>query len=367
MEFPGFDPNAPASLNNNIFGLPSTEQDARVVLLPVPWEVTVSYGAGTARAPEHIFRASQQIDLYDSDVPSGWEKGYFMRPVDRSILMRSDYLRKEAELYIHFQLEEGNLDENEFMQNGLHEVNKGGEELNHWVYLQTTELLKNNKLVGLIGGDHSTPLGYYKALGEKYPHFGLLHIDAHLDLRDCYENFKYSHASIMFNALREVPQIEKLVSVAVRDYCEGELNRAKHEGERMSIFFDQYLKEKQYEGHNWQELCTEIIDKLPQLVYISLDVDGLDPKLCPHTGTPVQGGLESGQLFYLIKKVVESGRQIIGFDVVEVGFSHDEFDANVGARAIYKLCNLMVQSEGNTTPQAGRKPLHEVSNERTHS
>lgn len=357
MPLNGFDPNGPAAANGNLFGLPFTEEEARVILLPIPWEVTVSYGTGTARAAEHILHASQQIDLYDYDVPAGWKKGFFMLPVDKNILMRSDYLRKEAELYIHFQIEEGNnLEENEFMQNGVHEVNKGSEELNEWVYQQTKKLLEKNKLVGLIGGDHSSPLGYYKAIGEKYGNFGILHIDAHLDLRKSFEGFTYSHASIMYNALNEVPQINKLVSVGARDYCEEELEMAKNEGERVSVFFDHYMKEQQYEGTTWQSICEEIIEQLPEQVYLSLDIDGLDPKLCPHTGTPVPGGLEIGQLFYLLNKTVNSGRRLIGFDLVETGYAQDEFDANVSARVLFKLCNLMVKHEvENSKKGAGTK------------
>lgn len=357
MPLTDFDPNGPAAANGNLFGLPFTEEEARLILLPVPWEVTVSYGTGTARAAEHILHASQQIDLYDYDVPTGWKKGFYMRPVDKNILMRSDYLRKEAELYIHFQIEEGNnLDENEFMQNGVHEVNKGSEELNTWVYQQTKELLENNKLVGLIGGDHSSPLGYYKAIGEKYGDFGMLHIDAHLDLRKSYEGFTYSHASIMYNTLNEVSQINKLVSVGARDYCEEELQIVKNEGERVNVFFDHSIKEQQYEGTTWQSICDEIIEQLPDRVYLSLDIDGLDPKLCPHTGTPVPGGLEIGQLFYLMNKLVNSGRQLIGFDLVETGYAQDEFDANVSARVLFKLCNLMVKHEvENTKQKAGTK------------
>lgn len=345
-----FDPNGPACRNANIFGLPFSEQEAEVILLPVPWEVTVSYGAGTSRAPEHIFRASQQIDLYDRDNPGGWEKGFFMLPLDKDILKRSDYLRKEAELYINFQLDECNLEENEFMQNGLHEVNKGGAELNQWVENQCTRLLDTGKFVGLIGGDHSTPLGYYRALGKRYPHFGILHIDAHLDLRKCYENFQYSHASIMYNALEEVPQIGKLVSVGTRDCCREELAYAASQKDRVTIFFDQDMKRRQYENGSWQSECSRIVEALPELVHVSLDIDGLDPKLCPHTGTPVMGGLEIDQVFYLFTKILESGRRLIGFDVVEVGFSHDEYDANVGARAVFKLCNLLVKQ-----PEAASK------------
>src|SRR5918994_7900145 len=97
-----FDPNSAGNPNNNIFGLPFTENEAQLIILPVPWEVTVTYGAGTARAAEHIFSASFQVDLFDPDVPNGWKEGFFMRPVDRKILLKSDYLRKEAELYIDY-------------------------------------------------------------------------------------------------------------------------------------------------------------------------------------------------------------------------------------------------------------------------
>jgi agmatinase len=353
-----FDPNGPASIHNNIFGLPFTEEESTVVLLPVPWEVTVSYKAGAARAPEQIFNASQQIDLHDLDNPQGWQKGFFMRPIDKDILMRSDYLRKEAELFIHFQQEGGKLQDNEFMQNSLYEVNHGSEELNRWVYGQARELLRQKKRVGLIGGDHSAPLGYYQALAEVYPSFGLLHIDAHLDLRENYEEFTYSHASIMYNALEQVPAITKLVSVGIRDCCEEELTRAKKYGQRVEVFFDQDLKEKQYEGTSWQSLCEEIVGTLPERVYISLDIDGLDPKLCPHTGTPVPGGMESGQFSYLVKKLIESGRELIGFDVVEVASGPDEYDANVGARMIFKLCNLMV-----TQDTTAARPHHSQTQE----
>ncbi len=343
MDLSNFDPNAPACIKNNIFGLPSSEADSKVILLPVPWEVTVSYHAGTARAPEYIFSASQQIDLYDAYVPGGWKKGFYMPEVDKNLLMRSDYLRKEAALYINFQAEGGILDDNDFMKDSLHEVNKGCEELNSWVYKHTKELLEKQKYVGIIGGDHSTPLGYYKALGEKYPSFGILHIDAHLDLRKNFENFTYSHASIMYNALEQVPMISKLVSVGVRDYCEEELKKAEIEGERVSIFYDREMKDRLYEGETWKTICTPIIEQLPEKVYLSLDIDGLDPKLCPHTGTPVPGGLEWEQVNYLLRQILESGRQLIGFDLVEVGYQHSDWDSNVGARILFSLCNLLVK------------------------
>lgn len=338
-----FDPNSPGLLSNNIFGLPFGEEDARLVLLPVPWEVTVSYSNGTARGPEQIFKASLQVDIYDADVKDGWKQGFFMRESNRQLLLKSDYLRKEAELYLKYLSEGGDVSENEFLRRSVDDVNRGTEKMNEWVYAQTKELLDNGKLVGLVGGDHSTPLGYYRAIGEKKGDFGILQIDAHADLRDSYEGFKYSHASIMYNALAEVPQLKKLVQVGVRDYCDEEVNYIKNSEGRVVTFFDQDIKERQYEGETWKSICDSIIGQLPQQVYISFDIDGLDPKLCPHTGTPVAGGLEGPQVFYLFKKLVESGRKLIGFDLTEVSAGHDEWDANVGARMLFKLCNLMVK------------------------
>ncbi|WP_143310466.1 agmatinase family protein [Chitinophaga vietnamensis] len=339
-----FDPNSVGLLSNNIFGLPFSEEDAKLVLLPVPWEVTVSYSNGTARGPEHIFRASLQVDLYDADVKDGWKQGFYMREPDKHLLLRSDYLRKEAELYLKFLTEGGDISENEFLKKTLVDVNNGTRAMNEWVYNQTRDLLAKGKLVGLVGGDHSTPLGYFKAIGEHKGDFGILQIDAHCDLRDSYEGFKYSHASIMFNALAEVPQLKKLVQVGIRDYCEEEVDYINDHADRVKTFFDKDIKERQFEGETWKAICDSIVAELPQQVYISFDIDGLDPKLCPHTGTPVSGGFETEQIYYLFKRVLASGRQLIGFDLNEVSASHDEWDANVGARVLFKLCNLLVSA-----------------------
>ena len=337
-----FDPNSVGNPNNNIFGLPFSEEQSRLVVLPIPWEVTVSYNSGTARAPEHIFKSSLQVDLYDPDVKDGWREGFYMRPCDKKVLMKSDYLRKEAELYINYISQDEKVEDNKFMTKSLREINEGSLFLNNWVYEQTRELLEQGKLVGLLGGDHSTPLGYYKAIAEKHGDFGILQIDAHCDLRKAYEGFNYSHASIMYNSIEEIPQLKKLVQVGVRDYCEDEVNYMTNSGSRIITYFDKDLKERGYEGQSWKQIADEIINHLPEKVYISFDIDGLDPKLCPHTGTPVQGGLETEQVFYLFRKITQSGRKLIGFDLNEVGVSQDEWDENVGARCLFRLCNLLV-------------------------
>ena len=341
-----FDINAVCNRNNNIFGLPFTEEDAQVVLLPVPWEVTVSCSAGTARSTEHIFKASMQIDLFDQYSPDGWKKGFFMRESDRKVLMKSDYLRKEAELYIDYIAHGQEITMNKFMLKSLKEINEGGNMLNKWVYEQTKELLNRDKLVGIIGGDHSVSLGYLKALGEKYGKFGILQIDAHCDLRKAYENLNYSHASVMYNALEEIPEIEKLVGIGIRDYCQEEWDYICKSNYKIIAYFDEQIKEREYNGENWSKIADEIVKHLPPCVYVSFDIDGLDPKLCPHTGTPVPGGFQSEQIILLLKKIVASGRKLIGFDLVEVGVGENNYDALVAARLLWKMCNLLVKSNG---------------------
>ena len=344
VDFSNYDPDSVGNPDNNIFGLPTTEENARVVILPVPWEVTVSYGAGTARSSEAILKASLQVDLYDADYPQSWKQGYFMRHADKKILMKSDYLRKEAELYIDYISKGEDVQANQFMSKTLKEVNEGSDLMNNWVYEQTKALVDKGKLVALLGGDHSTPLGYFKSIGEKYGSFGILQIDAHCDLRVSYEDFNYSHASIMHNALNEIPEIERIVQIGVRDYSEGEWEYIQQSNFRVITYFEKEIKERLYDGQTWKDIADEIVSKLPEKVHISFDIDGLDPKLCPHTGTPVHGGFETEQLFYLFKKIHQSGKKIIGFDLVEIGVGETDWDANVGARVLFKLCNLLVAS-----------------------
>src|SRR5580700_4772205 len=299
-----FDPNGPSNPKNNIFGLPFKEEESRLIILPVPWEVTVSYGEGTARAAEHVFHASMQVDLLDAETGDAWRKGIYMRQPDKKILMKSDYLQKEAELYINFTSKGEIMEKNSFMCKSLKEINEGSVLLNNWVFEQTRSLLNAGKIVALLGGDHSTPLGYFKAIAEKYGDFGILQIDAHCDLRKCYENFDYSHASVMYNALQETPQLKRLVQVGVRDYCLEESDYIRNSNYQVITYFDKDIKERLFVGQTWKQITAEIVNHLPDKVYISFDVDGLDPRLCPHTGTPVPGGLETEQVFYLVRQII---------------------------------------------------------------
>lgn len=340
-----FNPSNVGVHNGNLFGLPFDESESKIIILPVPWDVTVSYGAGTSLGPQAILDASPQLDFYDTDLPDAWKIGFHMQNVSESIERKSAQMRLISAAYISFLEMGGDITESEEDANILKKVNIASEELNKLVEEQITDILKRNKIPALVGGDHSTPLGFYRALANKHPEFGILQIDAHADLRKAYEGFTYSHASVFYNAL-QIEQVKKLVQVGIRDICQEEVDFANSQGERVKIFYDAKLKEENYSGKNWNQQCDEIINALPQKVHISFDIDGLDPKLCPNTGTPVPGGFELNQVIHLFRKLAESGKEIISFDLCEVGTSHGDWDANVGARLLWKLCVFTAKSNG---------------------
>lgn len=332
------DPNGVGVDNGNFAGLPFDVANAQLILIGMPWEVTVSYRSGTALGVQATLEASRQLDLYDLDNPTGWQQGIYMLPISGKLLEANQQLRSLASGIIEYQGKGLAMADNASLLRDLETINAGCLEAKHWLLDKSQCYLNQGKYVGVIGGDHSVPLGYLQALSEHYPDFGVLQIDAHADLRDAYEGFEFSHASIMFNALR-LPQINRLVQVGVRDLCQAEVDQINDSNGRVVTYYDAQLKADHYEGSTWRSLCQKIVQQLPQKVYVSFDVDGLDPKLCPNTGTPVPGGLELEQVFCLLREVVRSDREIIGFDVSEIG--NDEWDGNVAARIVYKLANLM--------------------------
>ena len=330
-----FNPNDLA-VGDGIYGLPFNVETAAQVIIPVPWEATVSYRQGTAAGPAAILQASHQVDLYDSDVVDAWKLGLAIDVISDELVNLNQETRRDAESHLA-TLEAGVTDEAL-----LNRINANCERMNEWVRERASLFLGRGKLVYLIGGDHSTPLGLIQELAKR-GEFGILHFDAHADLRDAYEGFEYSHASIMFNVMK-LQNVSKLVQGGIRDYCEDEVNLVKHSKNRIEMFTDREIKSRQFDGDSWRTICDSIITNLPQRVYVSFDVDGLDPKLCPNTGTPVPGGLDFEQSIFLIKQVVKSGRTIIGFDVNEVAPGEDEWDACVGARLVYRIANLAALS-----------------------
>ncbi|MGY6648072.1 agmatinase family protein [Wenyingzhuangia sp. IMCC45574] len=342
MDNNSFNPSGVGLNNGHFIGLPFSKEEANVVVVSVPWDVTVSYNDGTSNGPQNVLEASTQLDLAVYGIKEAWKLGIYLQPSDAILLEQNKNLRAKSEAYIAFLEHGGSVANNAAMQSVLNEVNSACQELKEYVYTQSKALLTLGKIPAVLGGEHSCPLGLLQALKEKYGDFGVLQVDAHMDLRTAYEGFTYSHASIFNNAINK-RFISKLVQVGIRDYCDEEVAFAKeHE---VSVFYDHQLKSEQFVGTTWKNQCDTILENLPELVYISFDIDGLVPSLCPETGTPVPGGLEFTQAMYLIEQVAKSGRKIIGFDLCEVGGSQ-AWDGNVGARVLYCLCNWAGYSQG---------------------
>lgn len=333
-----YDPNAAGQTNSGIFGLPYSVEEAQIVILPAPWDVTTSYRPGTHGGPQAILEESPQLDLFHPKVKDLWKKPIAIEAINLDINTQNQHLRGLAEQIIT-ALEAGESHENnQQLINVLTIVNQGCEQFHLDIQIQLETYLNQGKKVILLGGDHSTPLGALKALSKKHSSFGILQIDAHMDLRNAYEGFVYSHASIMYNALTQISEVSQLVQVGIRDYCEDEVTFAIS-SQKVRTFFDRDLKAAQFEGKHWKEQVEEIVSMLPSSVYVTIDIDGLTPELCPNTGTPVPGGLRFEELVYLLDKLKASGKSIIGADLVEVGNS--PWDAMVGARVLFELWALL--------------------------
>lgn len=343
MSHKNFDPNSAASKKSGIYGLPYEYLDSKVIYMPIPWEATTSYGGGTSNGPKAIFEASKQVDLYDFHNQRFYEKGLFYLKESSQIKKWNLIAKKEAQKIIKVG---GEIGKNKALKSSLKKVNELSGKVNQLVEAQVTKILKDGKIPALIGGDHSVPLGAFHAVAKQHGDFGVLHFDAHSDTREAYEGFQYSHASIFYNALTEVQQIKKLVQVGIRDFCEQEVDFCKGQGDRVSIFFDADLAQRTHQGDSWLKISEKIVSELPQKVWISFDIDGLDPRFCPHTGTPVPGGLDFNQAVSLLKTLADSGRKIIGFDLNEVAPGDDEWDANVGARLLYKMTGFTLKTYG---------------------
>lgn len=337
-----FDPDATGISNGNYFGFPFTVEQAALALLSVPWDVTASYGKGASSAPDAIIEASTQLDFYDPMAPRAWERGVATVGIDYDIQELSGKLGQDSQKLIE-HLESGGTANDLRVRGKAERINAASEQINEYVYDTARQLLDSGKIVGLVGGDHSTPFGLIRAVAEREKNIGVLHLDAHRDLRDSYQGFAWSHASIMYNVMTRIPGVEKLVQVGVRDFSYGE-QRLVEQDPNIVSFEDHRLAAAAFRGVPWDTTCAEIVETLPEKVYISFDIDALAIYNCPHTGTPVAGGIGFNQAVWLIHKVVDSGRRIVGFDLCEVApGTKGELDADVGARMLFKLCGAALK------------------------
>ena len=315
-----FDPNSAAKPDSGLFGLETDATSAWLHILPVPWDATTSFGSGTEAAPDAILKASHQIDTFDLESGLSYLDGIWMAPPNADIKQFNKSATKEKTL--------GNIKQ----------VNELSQHVMQWVEAECLQLLNAQKKVGVLGGDHSVPLGLMKALANTHKNYGVLQIDAHADFRKAYQGFTYSHASIMFNTLEEIPEITRCVQAGVRDFCKEEYDYIKNSPKRILTHFDKNIQKLETTDPLLEIFWKSCLEELPETIYLSFDIDGLNPTLCPQTGTPVPGGFEWRHIHSLFSILRQSKKKLIGFDLSEVG--NHPWDANVGARILYQICLL---------------------------
>ena len=278
-------------------------EQAQVLVLPIPYEATVSFGQGARGGPRAIINASRQVELYDRefDCEYAFEYGVHTLPA-------------------------------------LAPHTAGPEAMINAIEACAREHMATGKLLVGLGGEHSISSGFGRAIKAIHGDFVLVQIDAHSDLRDSYEGSPYSHASV---ARRIADLGAPILQFGIRSICQEEMDYIRATPATTRVWFNDDV----HAGGHLPELIERIKGKK---VFLTIDVDGLDPTLCPHTGTPVPGGLSFAQATYLAGAVARSGRTIVGLDVNEVapGPDGDEWDGNVGARLLYKLLGALLRSQG---------------------
>ncbi len=339
----GYDPSKVGVTTNNIFGLPFTSANSLLVFIPVPWDVTTSSFVGTSKGPENILRASYQIDLFAPAAADAWQHGIAMEEIDAALMARNNNLRREAEAYIEFLEAGGDPKTDNNMMLKLKHINKVCESVTAEIKEKSRSCLNRKQIPFLVGGDHSISSGQIEALAEK-TNFGILQIDAHADLRNNYMGFTRSHASVMHRAMH-TQGVQTIVQVGIREICPEEQTVIDQNPKKIKTFFDHKLQHDLFNGKKWVDICNQVVEELPDKVYITFDVDGLEPACCPGTGTPVPGGLSYNQAVYLIEKVIQGNKQIIGADLVETGPT--KMDGIVSSRLLFQMASMIIKSIEN--------------------
>lgn len=286
-------------LHNNFLGIPSefTEFDrSEFVILPVPYEQTTTYQMGAKHAPQAVITASQEVETFDEE--------------------------------LKFEAYKAGICTLERME----PTTSGPQKMLEKIYPSLKELIDKGKKVVMIGGEHTISIGAVKAFKEKYPRLSVLQMDAHADLRDSYQENKFSHACVM----RRIGELCPFVGLGIRNLCAEE-----HEFIQRSKI-DIFLAQDMRNSNRWKE---EVINKLSSDVYLTFDLDVLDPSIMPAVGTPEPGGLLWYETLDFLKELVYK-KNLVGLDVVELcpipGFVAPDF---LAAKLIYKIIGYIVNKE----------------------
>lgn len=282
-----------------ISGKYSGFRNSRVVILPVPYEATTSYGKGTSKGPAAVYKASHYVEFFDE------------------------------ELNREFCFEKGIA--------SLHPLKFRGRKGRHaldLIYESVKALIKKEKFVVTLGGEHAISTAPIKAHYDSYRDLSVLHFDAHSDLRDEYEGTKYSHASF---AARVAEFTTDITQVGIRAQCREEYEFIKKS--KIRTFYAFAIRNGLH-GKNWDD---RVISGLKKNVYVTFDVDCFDPSVMPSTGTPEPLGLYWEETLKLLKKLGRR-RNVVGFDVVELAprkdFPYPDF---LTAKLVYKMLNYFIR------------------------
>lgn len=267
---------------------------SEIVILPIPFDRTSTYQKGSQKGPEALIEASRNMELYDIETQSEvYRKGIF---TDAAIQADTSESMLEC------------------------------------TYQRVKELLNLDKFVISIGGEHSISYAPIRAQAENVGSLTVLQLDAHADLQPAYENNPWSHASVMARVL-EIPQVQNIVSVGIRSMSAEE----RFNLDQTHPFFAHTLDE----NGKWME---QVLEKLTDSIYITIDLDVFDSSLMPSTGTPEPGGLGWNQAMALFKKILKEKR-VIGFDVVELCPNpYNVAPDYLAAKLIYKLLSYKFYS-----------------------
>jgi len=341
------DPSAIAIKNGQFFGLEVKPSEAEIVIVSAPGEVTSLYREGTRGGPDAWLVASYQLDFHTPFLEKAWKMKLATVAPNPAWRKDAEKWRALAKGYIEFLEGGGDPETNLDWKRSLEELNLASEKFHHSVEREVAHWLEQGKRVALVGGDHSVSWGAIRAHARRQP-ISILHFDAHADLRIAYEGFEHSHASIM-NHFYRFDGVQALVQVGIRDVSPQELSIIAENPDRISTFFDWDLQKRLMKGEAWAKIAEDIVSKLSERVYVSFDIDGLDPRFCPSTGTPVPGGLDFSQALFVMDQVRRSGREIVGLDLVEVAphptDESNQWDGNVGARLLFHMCAMMASTK----------------------
>ncbi len=276
----------------------SSFESSEIVVLPAPFEKTVTYGKGTANGPAELLKASHYVEFYDEEL-------------NRELCFEKGIATLTP------------LEFDDSIENSL-----------NLIYLEVKKLLRAGKFVASVGGEHSISAPIIKAFNERFENISILQIDAHSDLRQTYEGSKYSHACVMARVLEFNSNI---VQVGIRAQAKEERTLIAERG--IKTFFMRDIRAK-YDNGKW---IKEVVESLSKNVYLTFDVDGLDPSVIGATGTPEPGGLLWDETLDLIK-LTGKEKNIVGFDLVELAPNEHYFNSNfVAAKLFYKILNYVFQ------------------------